>query len=284
MGAVICLDPAFSSNCDINSGKPVLANVEEAIQISAQKRRSFRESVEVLDINQKKSPSSERSSVSSTYALDIPMIADWRYSDVGSCFSTSRTDSYRSSLMTKMTKVDWVDANLWIGSESNANNEDLLTRKGITHVLSLVGHQSSVRKVVRKQKVMDDKGRTNIKSVLDEVYGFMESGQKGNNKLLVHCKLGQNRSAVVIIAFLMKKFKMNLYRAHRELKKARPIVSVNVDYAKQLLDLELEYFGTNTIPSGWMEIEYNEATNELEIQYENMSTERQKSLIAKIDK
>merc|ERR1719184_688351 len=186
----------------------------------------------------------------------------------------SVTDSYSIPSMTK------VHSNLWIGNWQNSDNEHLLTKGGITHVLSLVGHQSSVEKVVRKQKVMDDLGRSDIKYVLDEVYEFMESGQKENNNLLVHCKSGQNRSAVIVIAFLMKKYKIKLFRAWRDLKKVRPIVQVNVDYAKQLLELEREYFGSNTLPPDWMERDYNEVINEVNFKHENLNTDRQKLMFA----
>jgi len=187
------------------------------------------------------------------------------------------TDSYSILPMTK------VHSNLYIGNEENSNDEDLLNSKGITHILSLIGHQSSVGKVERKQYPLHDKGRSNIKNVLDEVYEFMESGQKDGNNLLVHCQLGQNRSAVIVIAFLMKKFKKTLHRAHRDLKAVRPIVQVNVDYAKQLLDLEREYFGKNSLPLNWMEREYNEAANEVVYKHENLSTLHQRFMFANIE-
>jgi len=89
----------------------------------------------------------------------------------------------------------------------------MLNSNGITHILSLIGHQSSGGKIERKTHPMCDKGRSDIKDVLDDVYEFMESGQEEHNNLLVHCHQGHNRSAVVVIAFLMKKFKIPLFRA-----------------------------------------------------------------------
>merc|ERR1719193_3096899 len=207
----------------------------------------------------------------------LPEDSSWDGVDRGFCWWSplpSMTDSYSILPITK------VHSNLYIGNEENSNDEDLLNTKGITHILSLIGHQSSVGKIERKQYVMNDKGRSDVKEVLDEVYEFMESGQKDNNNLLVHCKLGQNRSAVVVIAFLMKKFKKTLYRAHRDLRKLRPIIQVNVDYAKQLLDLEREYFGNNSLPSNWMEREYNEAAEEVVYKHEDLTTLHQSLMFA----
>jgi len=127
---------------------------------------------------------------------------------------------------------------------------------------------------------MDDKGKTNIKDVLNEVYEFMKDGQKGKNKLLVHCKLGQNRSAVVVISFLMMNLNKTLWRAHRELKKLRPIVQVNVLYAKQLLEFEKELFGVSSLPPDWMERQFDEVKEELSYKHEDVNTKRHKTMFA----
>lgn len=172
-----------------------------------------------------------------------------------------------------MTKVL---SNLWIGTFDDANNEWNLKFNGITHILSLVGHQSPFEWVERKHYPMDDHGKTDLKAVLEDVSEFIENGQKGNNSVLVHCQSGQNRSAVVVIALLMIMNKKTLYRAHRELKKLRPIVQVNVEYAKMLLQLERELFnGVNSLPLNWMEREsINESASDIYYKHENLNTSR----------
>lgn len=276
MGIVMCFDPTFNSSRDSFSYKPTLVNARDSIQLFDQKRQKSQEAPEgLVMMNLKtKSTSSERSNVSLRPPLIVAMTSESRKSGTGLCWSPSTTDSYSVLPMTK------VHSNLWIGNMWNSWDEDLLTREGITHVLSLTRSQSSSGKIERKQKVMNDQGRSDIKKVLDEVYEFMELGQKDNNNLLVHCTLGQNRSAVVVIAFLMKKYKIDLDRAHRNLKKVRPLVQVNVAYAKQLLDLEREYFGSNSLPSNWMERDNDEAISEVEFLHQNLSTDRQKSMFA----
>jgi len=186
-----------------------------------------------------------------------------------STFSETSRPSYLPIPMTKVL------SHLWIGTFNDANNETELKLNGITHILSLVGHQSPFEWVKHKHYPMDDHGKTDLKAVIDEVSDFVETGQKGNNRLLVHCQSGQNRSAVVIIATLMIMYKKTLYRAHRELKKIRPIVQVNVLYAKQLLQLEQELFnGVNSLPLNWMELEYNESEGDILYKHENMTTSR----------
>jgi len=195
-----------------------------------------------------------------------PFFTD-RMSSRDSAYSTTGRPSYAPFPMTKVLP------NLWIGTFDDANNESELKLNGITHILSLVGHQSPFEWVKHKRYPMDDHGKTDLKAVIDEVSDFVEIGQKGNNRLLVHCQSGQNRSAVVIIATLMIMYKKTLYRAHRELKKYRPIVQVNVLYAKQLLQLEQELFnGVNSLPLNWMEMEYDESDGDFLYKYEDMTT------------
>merc|ERR1719245_727927 len=248
MGSVLCCIPAktnkrlsllqaqcaWSASMDIGRGKPTLENAGTSVEVSVKTTHKFKDSIKLSAKKRRrlKSSNSWRSSTSPRVLYErvttiksrerfLSEDSSWDGVSRGFCWSSplpSMTDSYSILPMTK------VQSNLYIGNEENSNDEDLLNSEGITHILSLIGHQSSVEKVERKQYPMNDKGRTDIKDVLDEVYDFMESGQKENNNLLVHCKLGQNRSAVVVIAFLMKKFKKTLYRAHRDLRKVRPII------------------------------------------------------------
>jgi protein-tyrosine phosphatase len=184
------------------------------------------------------------------------------------CKKVSATTSYVPLPMSKVLST------LYIGTYDDSTNEEDLRQRGITHILTLVGNQSCFKWVNYKQYVMSDYGKTNIKDVLSKVYEFMKEGQKGNNKLLVHCQSGQNRSAVVIISFLMKNDKKTLYRAHRELRRVRPIVQVHVEYAKQLLEFEKELLGENSLPTNWMERHFDVATEELTYKHEDMETKR----------
>jgi len=282
---------AYSASSDVGSGKPTFEKARDSVQISLEKTRWAKDSamVSVKKRRRLKFSTTGRSSTSPRVLYERATNRKSRENVLsedspdgvgrGFCWSSwpSMTDSFSILPMTK------VHSNLYIGNEENSNDEDLLNNKGITHILSLIGHQSSVGKVERKQYPMHDKGRSDIKEVLEEVYEFMELGQNENNNLLVHCKLGQNRSAVVIIAFLMKKFKKTLHRAHRDLKAVRPIVQVNVDYAKQLLDLEREYLGSNSLPSNWMEREYNEVANDVVYKHEDLSTLHQSLMFANIE-
>lgn len=187
--------------------------------------------------------------------------------------TTSTNSSYVPLAMTE------VHPHLYLGTFDDANNVDELKEKEITHILSLIGPKSTVKGVEHKHVPMNDYGYTDLNRVLKQVFEFMEDGQKDGNNLLVHCQSGQNRSATVVIAFKMMKFRKTLFLSHRELKMLRPIVQINVNYAKQLLELEKELFKVNSLPSNWMERgTFDQTTLEVKYRHENMTLTQHRSL------
>jgi len=149
---------------------------------------------------------------------------------------------------------------LYIGTWDNAKDESLLKSKEITHVLSVIGPKHDVIGIKYKHIPMNDRGRTDLKKVMSECYDFMVDSQGPGKSLFVHCQSGQNRSPTIVIAFLMMHQGLTLYRAHRKVKDLRPIVQVNVNYAKQLLDLERELFKETSLPDSWMELSHLDLT------------------------
>jgi len=119
---------------------------------------------------------------------------------------------------------------------------------------------------------MHDHGKSNLKGVLEKISTFMKLGQKDRKVVLVHCLSGQNRSATVVVALLMMYKRMTLYNAYRMVKILRPIVWINKRYAKQLLELEKEIFGKNTLPSDWMERDVDNGTGEVTYKYEKLNS------------
>lgn len=168
---------------------------------------------------------------------------------------------------------------LYLGTYEDAINETQLKTKKITHILSLIGKRSPVDFVQHKQIPMHDRGISNLKLVLKKASKFLEQGQQDGNNVLVHCQCGQNRSATVVTAVLMENTKKTLYRAHRIVKSLRPVVQINKGYAKQLLTLEKEIFGKNSLPFDWMERdEIDIATGDVKYKYENMNTPQHREM------
>jgi len=189
-----------------------------------------------------------------------------------SCISLSQQSSVHTITYAPvpMTKIL---PHMYIGCYENAMEEHVLKAKGITHILSLIGRTWPLDFVEQEIISMHDLGRTNVKGLLEKVSKFMEAGQKEGSNILVHCQSGQNRSATLVIAHLMMYHNETLYRAHKRVKRLRPVVQINAGYAKQLLALEKEIFGRNSLPSDWMEREeVNMATGEVAYKHENMNS------------
>jgi len=205
----------------------------------------------------------------------------WAFSSLDTLGERNVTRSTATSISSyRPYPMSQILPHLYIGGISDANNEHQLKEKRITHILSLDSKSSANLENI-EHFPMSDKGRTSLKEVLDKTWTFIEKGQKDGNTILIHCHLGQNRSAAVVIAFLMMKmmYKNNpytLFRAHKEVKTARPLVMVNREYAKQLLALEKELHGVNSLPQNWMEQEpFNKATGELTFKYASLDSEAQ---------
>jgi len=173
-------------------------------------------------------------------------------------------NSYRSSISWSSTLsgsqtfkpypfTEVISGKLYLGCEDNATNEDQLLALGITHVLSLSNRIYRIQGIEHEHFVMSDIGRTELDIVLAQVCPFMKRSQLADNKLFVHCKLGQNRAPTLVIAFLIKNRGMTLYEAHKMLKEKRPLVQIHRNYAKMLLTLERTILRETSLPDDWME-------------------------------
>jgi len=182
---------------------------------------------------------------------------------------STTTESSSCYVPIPMTKVL---PHLYLGTYDDANDELQLSANKITHILSLIGRKNILKTRQYKQVPMHDYGRTNLKEVLEKVTKFVEEGQQDGHNLLIHCYGGQNRSATVVIALQIINQRKTLYNAHMELKRIRPIVQINVDYARQLVALEKKILGRSSLPHDWMEIDKVEAgTGFVTYKYENLN-------------
>jgi len=76
---------------------------------------------------------------------------------------------------------------------------------------------------------------------------FIEEARLNNGKVFVHCNVGMSRSSTIVVAYLMKCKRMNLIDALRYTKLRRPMSSPNSGFMRQLLELEMELYGKETV-------------------------------------
>lgn len=148
---------------------------------------------------------------------------------------------------------------LYLGSYSSAQNRDILKERGITHILiaasGLEAHfpEEFKYKVKRKDflrschvqviKVQDIESE-DISKHFGESHEFIDEAISSSGGVLVHCAAGVSRSGAVIISYVMKVKNLSFKEAEELVLKARPVVSPNEGFQKQLVKFE-EYLKSN---------------------------------------
>ncbi|XP_076833247.1 dual specificity protein phosphatase 12 [Brachyhypopomus gauderio] len=131
-----------------------------------------------------------------------------------------------------------VEAGLYIGSVSDLNDVQALTEAGITHILTVDSEEPSVSGFQTKfVRVLDDPS-TDLLSKLDDCIRFIEDALNAAgckpSSVLVHCHVGQSRSAAVVTAYLMKVQKLTVHDAYSRLQGLKPDVNMNEAFLDQL--------------------------------------------------
>lgn len=148
---------------------------------------------------------------------------------------------------------------LYLGPCSAASSPPFLTRNSITHVLSIGANPLASRKVdgvTYHRLALRDSDSSSISGVVDAACeiidaaiaapsesGGSESEGTGMGKILVHCAAGISRSPAVVAAYLMKRKGMTLRAALGQIVRARPCVSPNAGFMRQLREMEREVYG-----------------------------------------
>ena len=131
--------------------------------------------------------------------------------------------------------ANYVMKGLYIGEYKDVLNYKELKNKGITHIVTVaIGIEPSFPHefkymIVRSQDHSDQ----DLLSYLPTIHKFIDQGRK-EGAVLVHCKAGQSRSAMVVTSYIMKEKSWNVFEALDFLIKARPSVKPRASFIQQL--------------------------------------------------
>lgn len=133
---------------------------------------------------------------------------------------------------------DMIETNLYLSGEYEVSDINALKKHKITHILTINDFPLSSRikeslphlniKYIR----LPDSTSSDLLSYFDETYEFIREGLI-RGAVVVHCQMGLSRSATVVIAYLMKKYRMG-YREALEKVRPKRYVCPNPGFVSQL--------------------------------------------------
>jgi protein-tyrosine phosphatase len=135
---------------------------------------------------------------------------------------------------------------LYLGDMFDANNETFIKNKNISCIVCVaeklkINNKDSNVKVYKYELSDDD--YCNISLYFDEITNIINK----ENIVLVNCVAGISRSSTIVIAYIMKYYKLDLKNTFIGVRNERNIICPNKNFMKCLLDYELSLFGKNSL-------------------------------------
>ncbi|GFY39222.1 dual specificity protein phosphatase 19 [Trichonephila inaurata madagascariensis] len=133
---------------------------------------------------------------------------------------------------------------LLLGAQDVAQDLGRLRKLGVSHILNLATGVANCfpADFTYKRLNIRDHPDMNIRRHFEECFKFIDQGRR-QGWVYVHCNAGISRAATICISYLMSRQRMHLQDAINKVKDARPIISPNTGFLKQLREYENEIFG-----------------------------------------
>ncbi|XP_034390410.1 dual specificity protein phosphatase 8a isoform X2 [Cyclopterus lumpus] len=130
---------------------------------------------------------------------------------------------------------------LYLGSQKDVLNKDLMAQNGITYVLN-ASNTCPKPDFISESHFMripvNDNYCEKLLPWLDKTNEFIDKARVSNCRVIVHCLAGISRSATIAIAYIMKTKDLSSDDAYRFVKDRRPSISPNFNFLGQLLEFE----------------------------------------------
>ncbi|XP_013194466.1 uncharacterized protein LOC106138032 [Amyelois transitella] len=139
---------------------------------------------------------------------------------------------------------------LYLSNARAAGDKNVLRQLGITHVLTVETRRLPPSTFVNTNISTlfiraYDTPQTNLLPYFPMANAFIEEGlHKGN--VIVHCHFGVSRSATIVIAYLMEKYKLTYPQAHAYVRQRRKFINPNPGFVAQLKEYERLNYDVST--------------------------------------
>ncbi|OXA62139.1 Dual specificity protein phosphatase 12 [Folsomia candida] len=125
------------------------------------------------------------------------------------------------------------------GNLAAACDIHLLKKYRISHILTidscpLPSKIQDLPQVTTKFLKVSDMPREDILQYFDDTNEFIDSALRLKKRVLVHCYYGVSRSATLVLAYLMQKYRLSLEEAQNRLEQRRSVVGPNYGFLSQL--------------------------------------------------
>ncbi|XP_073907331.1 dual specificity protein phosphatase 8 isoform X2 [Castor canadensis] len=130
---------------------------------------------------------------------------------------------------------------LYLGSQKDVLNKDLMTQNGISYVLNASNSCPKPDFICDSHFMripINDNYCEKLLPWLDKSIEFIDKAKLSSCQVIVHCLAGISRSATIAIAYIMKTMGMSSDDAYRFVKDRRPSISPNFNFLGQLLEYE----------------------------------------------
>ncbi|XP_061078332.1 dual specificity protein phosphatase 8 isoform X2 [Conger conger] len=142
---------------------------------------------------------------------------------------------------------------LYLGSQKDVLNKDLMAQNGITYVLN-ASNTCPKPDFISESHFMripvNDNYCEKLLPWLDKTNDFIDKAKVSNCRVIVHCLAGISRSATIAIAYIMKTMGLSSDDAYRFVKDRRPSISPNFNFLGQLLEFEKDLRLLSALSSG----------------------------------
>lgn len=135
---------------------------------------------------------------------------------------------------------DEIEPNLFLSNLTVATDVDWLRRNKITHILTVESFPlpqkvtTYLPDITLKYIQVTDMPREDLLNHFESSSEFIRKALESNGKVLVHCYFGMSRSATLVIAYIMKKYRMGFNDAYELVRQKRRFVCPNLGFQAQL--------------------------------------------------
>jgi len=133
---------------------------------------------------------------------------------------------------------------LLLGAQDVAKDLARLRRLGVTHILNVATGVPNCfpADFTYKRLNIRDHPDMDIRHYFEDCFRFIDQGRR-EGWVYVHCNAGISRAATLCIGYLMSRQNIKMEDAISKVRDARPIISPNEGFLRQLRLYERELFG-----------------------------------------